>query len=70
MLVFFEVGIGVGFVFSWEFVWLYYGCIELESWEGEGVIFWVFLLLGSGYLWVEEWVEVFVELVIVFVVLL
>lgn len=52
-----EVGTGVGLALSRELVRLHHGRIELESREGEGATFRVFLPLGSGHLRAEERVE-------------
>lgn len=56
-----EVGTGVGLALSRELVRLHQGRIELESREGEGATFRVFLPLGSGHLRAEERVEAPVE---------
>jgi signal transduction histidine kinase/DNA-binding response OmpR family regulator len=53
-----EVGTGVGLALSRELVRLHHGRIELESREGEGATFRVFLPLGSAHLRAEERVEV------------
>ncbi|MEQ8703204.1 MAG: ATP-binding protein [Phaeodactylibacter sp.] len=52
-----EVGTGVGLALSRELVRLHHGRIEVESFEGEGATFRVFLPLGSGHLRPEERVE-------------
>ena len=52
-----EVGTGVGLALSRELVRLHHGRIELESREGEGATFRVFLPLGSRHLRAAERVE-------------
>jgi signal transduction histidine kinase/DNA-binding response OmpR family regulator len=56
-----EVGTGVGLALSRELVRLHHGRIELESREGEGAVFRVFLPLGSRHLRAEERVEIPVQ---------